>query len=90
VFSLRKCLYTVVIAGAAAAFSVSIAQGQGTSTTVCKDGTPSAASGRGACSGHGGVDKAASSKAKKAAKAAKKEAKKEAKKDAAAAKKGAK
>lgn len=85
-FSLRKCLYTVAIAGAAAAFSVSIAQGQGTSTTVCKDGTPSAASGRGACSGHGGIDKAASSKAKKAAKAAKKEAKKE----AAAAKKGAK
>lgn len=87
-FSLRKCLFTVAIAGTAAAFSISTAQGQGqaTSTTVCKDGTPSAASGRGACSGHGGVDKAATSKAKKAAKAAKKEAKKEAK----AAKKGTK
>jgi len=82
VFSLRKCLYTVAIAGTAAAFSISTAQGQGqqaTSTTVCKDGTPSASSGRGACSGHGGVDKAATSKAKKAAKAARKEAKKEAK-----------
>jgi hypothetical protein len=86
VFSLRKCFYTAAIAGTAAAFSISTAQGQGTSTTICKDGTPSAASGRAACSSHGGVDKAATSKAKKAAKAAKKQAKKEAK----AAKKGAK
>jgi hypothetical protein len=76
VLSSRKCLYTVAIAVAAAAFSISTAQGQGqgTSTTICKDGTPSVASGRGACSNHGGVDKVATSKAKKAAKAAKKEA----------------
>jgi len=87
VFSLRKCLYTAAIAATAAAFSVSIAQGQGQgASTICKDGTPSAASGRGACSGHGGVDKAATSKAKKAAKKEAKAAKKEAK----AAKKGAK
>jgi hypothetical protein len=71
VFSLRKCLSTLAIAVAAAAFSVSIAHAQGAST-ICKDGTTSAASGRGACSGHGGVDKKAT---KKAAKAAKKEAK---------------
>jgi hypothetical protein len=84
-FSLRKCLYTAAIAVAAAAFAVSTAQGQGKpASTICKDGTPSVASGRGACSSHGGVDKVAT---KKALKAAKKEAKKEA---AAAAKKGTK
>ena len=86
-FSLRKCLYTAAIAGAAAAFAVSTAQGQGqAASTICKDGTPSVASGRGACSSHGGVDKAAT---KKALKAAKKEARKEAKEAKAAAKKGA-
>jgi len=41
-------------------------------TTVCKDGTTSTTSGRGACSGHGGVDTKATSAAKKAEKAAKK------------------
>jgi hypothetical protein len=83
VFSLRKCLYTVAIAGAAA-FAVSTAQGQGQrASTICKDGTPSVASGRGACSSHGGVDKAATKKALKAAK-------KQAKTEARAAKKGAK
>ena len=79
-FSLRKCLYTAAIAVAAVGFSVNTTQGQGTPTTICKDGTTSAASGRGACSSHGGVDKAATSKAKKAAKTARKEAKKAAKK----------
>ena len=47
-------------------------------TSVCKDGTTSAASGRGACSGHGGVDaKATDAAAKKAAAARKTEAKAE-------------
>jgi hypothetical protein len=64
VFSFRKCLYTAAIAGAAAAFSVSTAQGQGTAT-ICKDGTTSVSAGRGACSGHGGVNKAATAKEKK-------------------------
>ncbi len=48
--------------------------------TICKDGSTSSASGRGACSGHGGVNKKATSKEKsvvkeqvKAAKAAAKE-----------------
>lgn len=36
-------------------------------TTVCKDGTTSATSGKGACSGHGGVDAKATAAAKKAA-----------------------
>src|SRR5664279_4166936 len=31
-------------------------------TTTCKDGTTSTATGRGACSGHGGVQKASKSK----------------------------
>jgi len=39
---------------------------------TCKDGSTSASSGRGACSGHGGVDKAATSRAAKAAKAERK------------------
>lgn len=38
-------------------------------TTICKDGSPSASSGRGACSGHGGVDAKATKAAEKAAKA---------------------
>jgi len=36
--------------------------------SVCKDGTTSAASGKGACSGHGGVDAKATAAAKKAEK----------------------
>lgn len=35
---------------------------------TCKDGSSSTASGRGACSGHGGVDKAATARAEKSAK----------------------
>ena len=37
---------------------------QATDATICKDGTSSAASGRGACSGHGGVDKKATTAAR--------------------------
>jgi len=45
--------------------------------SICKDGTPSTVSGRGACSGHGGVDAKATSAAKKAAKSEGKAAKAE-------------
>lgn len=45
------------------------------SATVCKDGTTSAASGRGACSGHGGVDRKATSHTKKVVKTETKAAK---------------
>jgi hypothetical protein len=38
-----------------------------TATTTCKDGTTSTATGRGACSGHGGVQKAAAAPAAPAA-----------------------
>ena len=50
---------------------------QAQATTTCKDGTTSTASGKGACSGHGGVDKSA----KKAAKAESKTTAKAAKAD---------
>ena len=52
--------------------------------SICKDGTPSAASGRGACAGHGGVDAAATKAAKSAAKADARAAKKTAAASAAA------
>src|SRR5215467_9649203 len=44
-------------------------------TSVCRDGSTSAITGRGACSGHGGVDSVATAAAKKARKAAKADAK---------------
>lgn len=44
-----------------------------TAVTTCTDGTASATSGRGACSGHGGVDKARTKAAKQEAKSAAKE-----------------
>lgn len=60
---------------ALASFAVGLAalpaQGQSKSTSICKDGTTSTATGKGTCSGHGGVDSVASSASRKAAKAAK-------------------
>lgn len=47
--------------------------------TVCKDGSTSAAAGRGACSDHGGVDKKATKAAAKVVKAEAKQAVKDAK-----------
>ena len=77
--SFARTLSLVTVLGALAAVP-SFAGAQATAS-ICKDGTPSAASGRGACAGHGGVDAAATkaSKAKaradaKAAKAAEKSA----------------
>lgn len=55
-----------VVLGAAP--NVARAQAQ---TSVCKDGTTSTATGKGACSGHGGVDAAKTKAAAKSAKAAK-------------------
>jgi len=52
-----------IVLGSSAAFA------QGGTGSVCKDGTKSEASGKGACSGHGGVD-AAATKAAKSKKAA--------------------
>ena len=72
-------------------------QAQAAATITCKDGTTSTATGRGACSGHGGVNKSAAKAAKseaksttKAAKAETKEAKADTKADTKAATKSAK
>lgn len=46
-----------------------LSAGAQATASVCTDGSSSAASGRGACSGHGGVDAKATAKAMKAAKA---------------------
>ncbi|MDQ6738371.1 MAG: DUF3761 domain-containing protein [Gemmatimonadota bacterium] len=84
--------FTIRTLGIAAGFAVFSALGASSATaqaaaTMCKDGTTSATSGRGACSGHGGVDAAKtaaakSAAAKSAAKASAKAAKAEAKADA--------
>ena len=42
-----------------AVMSAGVLTAQGTATTICKDKTTSAASGRGACSRHGGIDEVA-------------------------------
>ena len=64
-----------VLAAVAAFLTVSLygaALNAQATASVCKDGTTSAASGKGACSGHGGVDTKATSAAKKAETATKK------------------
>jgi hypothetical protein len=43
-----------------AGFAAQTADAQAAAPTTCKDGTTSSATGRGACSSHGGVQKAAS------------------------------
>ena len=70
IFSYRSVLVATAIALAPLAVNA-----QATAAVTCKDGTTSAATGRGACSGHGGVDKAAKTTAKASAKVAKTEAK---------------
>jgi hypothetical protein len=75
----------VALAVALAPFAL---QAQASAGVTCKDGTSSTATGRGACSGHGGVDKQAKPSkseakgAKSAAKATSKAAKAESKADA--------
>jgi hypothetical protein len=68
VFSPRNWLITASCAFAVAAFSSSPVSAQA-AATICKDGTTSDATGRGACSGHGGVDRAAVARQKKVVKA---------------------
>ena len=68
----------VAAAGLVLAVSAT-AQAQKGTSTPCKDGTTSTVSGRGACSGHGGVDGDKLAAQKKAAHAAKETAKKSAK-----------
>ena len=70
----RILSYRSLLVATAIALAPFAVNAQATAAITCKDGTTSTATGRGACSGHGGVDKAA---AKAAAKAAKQSAKAE-------------
>ena len=57
-------------AAPAAAAAATSAGGTGSGPVTCKDGTTSPHGGRGACSGHGGIDKSATAAASTAASAA--------------------
>jgi hypothetical protein len=81
----RILSYRSLLVATTIAFAPLAANAQAAAAVTCKDGTTSSATGRGACSGHGGVDKSA-----KSAKAATKVAKAEAKADTKAAAKEAK
>ena len=54
----RRCSAVLMIM-MLSAFGLQAARAQATATNICKDGTTTASTGRGACSGHGGVDKTA-------------------------------
>jgi hypothetical protein len=70
-------LFGSLIVGLAATSSLAVAQATAKPApeSICKDGSTSTAAGRGACSGHGGVDSAATKAARASAKASKAEAK---------------
>lgn len=67
----RILSYRSLLVATAIALAPFAVNAQATAAVTCKDGTTSTATGRGACSGHGGVDKAAKAAAKSASKAAK-------------------
>lgn len=75
----RILSYRSLMVVAAIALAPFALQGQAAATVTCKDGTTSTATGRGACSGHGGVDKSAAKATKSEAKSATKAAKAETK-----------
>jgi hypothetical protein len=74
VLSSRKWILSTAIAAAIAAMPGASLRAQA-AATICKDGTTSVASGRGACSGHGGIDKKAVSHQKRVVKSETKAAK---------------
>ena len=76
--ALSSRMFVLTAAIVLAPFAV---QAQATSTVTCKDGTTSTATGRGACSGHGGVNRTPKKATKTEAKADTKIAKTEAKAD---------
>lgn len=71
---LTRKLMLGAVAGAVALLSAASLNAQATAT-ICKDGSTSVSAGRGACSGHGGVDKKAGSRQKKIVKSETKAAK---------------
>jgi hypothetical protein len=83
VLSSRNWIVSTAIAAALATMSAASLHAQ-QAATICKDGTTSASSGRGACSGHGGVDRKAISHQKKIVKSETKAAKGVAKRTAGA------
>ena len=79
----RNWFLTTAIAAVVVSLSATSLQAQA-AATICKDGTTSVSSGRGACSGHGGVNKTAVSHQKKVVKTETKAAKASAKNTAGA------
>lgn len=82
----RILSYRSLLVATAIALAPLAVNAQATSVVTCKDGTTSTATGRGACSGHGGVDRSpkstkATKSSTKAAKAETKEAKADTKAD---------
>ena len=75
----RILSYRSLMVAATIALAPFALQAQAAATVSCKDGTTSTATGRGACSGHGGVDKSAAKATKSEAKSTTKAAKAEAK-----------
>jgi len=75
----RILSYRSLLVATAIALAPLAVNAQATAALTCKDGTTSTATGRGACSGHGGVDRSAKSakSTKSATKAAKAETKAE-------------
>ena len=73
----RTLSYRSLLVATAIALAPLALNAQATSAVTCKDGTTSTATGRGACSGHGGVDR--SPKSTKATKSSTKAAKAETK-----------
>ena len=72
----RMVLGWLIASGLTAAFpAMAQAPAKASAQSICKDGTTSNGSGRGACSSHGGVDSVATKAARASAKATKAEAK---------------
>jgi len=69
-FVLEKWAALTLVSALVLTFNAVAAAGQTAAASVCKDGTTSTATGRGACSGHGGVDRAATKASRQAVPAA--------------------
>lgn len=72
---MRRHLEGIAIGLIAVCLALPLSAQSSKSSAVCKDGSMSSVVGRGACSGHGGVDSIATAAAKKSRKAAKADAK---------------
>ena len=66
----RMIVPSLILMAASFAVDTAVAQAPAAAPTTCKDGTTSTATGRGACSGHGGMQKASKSSGSSASGAA--------------------